>query len=59
MNSGNLVPLAITLGVLYVAYKFGPAHVKGMALGAAGVVLLNQIPVAKSGLNAPLLTAAA
>jgi hypothetical protein len=59
MDTTKLVPLAITLAALYAVYRWGPGAAKGMALGAAGVVLLNQIPVVKQGLNAPLLTAAA
>lgn len=59
MDTSKIVPVVITGAVLWAAYHFGPGWLKGMALGAAGVVLLNQIPVAKSGLNAPILSAAA
>lgn len=44
-----LVKLAITAGVLYFAYKSGSPEIKGMALGAAGVIVLNQIPLARDG----------
>jgi hypothetical protein len=59
MDTSKLVPLAITLVAAWAAYHFGNHIVKGMALGVAGVTLLNQIPVVKSGVNAPILSAAA
>lgn len=55
MDFSKLVPLLITGGLLYAAYKFGPPEAKGMALGAAGVILLNQIPVARDGLQTRLV----
>lgn len=55
MDLSKAMPLVITLGVLYAAYKFGPPVVKGMALGAAGFIALNQIPVARDGANVRLV----
>lgn len=52
MDTSTMSPLfklAVTLGVLYAAHKYGSPEVKGMALGAAGAILLNQIPVAREG----------
>jgi hypothetical protein len=54
MNS-NLVKLAVLAGVLYAAYKYGPAEVKGMALGVAGSVLLNQIPMVRDAAQVRLV----
>ena len=50
-----LVKLAITAGALWAAWKWGNPEVKGMALGAAGYVLLNQIPLARDGANVRLV----
>lgn len=44
-----MVKLGATALVLWLAWKFGPPEVKGMALGAAGVIALNQIPIAREG----------
>lgn len=44
-----LVKLAITGAALYFAYKSGSPEIKGMALGAAGIILLNQVPVVREG----------
>lgn len=52
MDLSNLSPLAklaITAAALYFAYKHGGPEVKGMALGAAGAIALNNIPVVREG----------
>ena len=54
MNS-NLMKLAVTAGVLFVAWKYGTPEIKGMALGAAGVIALNQIPFARDGQDVRLV----
>jgi hypothetical protein len=54
MNS-NLMKLAALAGVLYAAYRYGPAEAKGMVLGVAGVVLLNQIPMARDAAQVRLV----
>jgi hypothetical protein len=62
MDTTQLSPimkLAITLGALWAAYKFGPPELKGMALGAAGIIALNQVPIVREGANVRLLQAAA
>lgn len=51
------VKVAIAAGVIYAGWKWGSPEVKGMALGAAGVFLVNQIPVVRDGANARLLAA--
>lgn len=50
-----MVKLAITLGALYMAYKHGGPEIKGMALGAAGAIALNQIPLARDGAGVRLV----
>lgn len=52
MFDSPLMKLAVLLGVTYVAWKYGPTEVKMAALGVAGVVVANQIPVVREGLNA-------
>ncbi|MGQ0750600.1 MAG: hypothetical protein ACT4PS_08705 [Betaproteobacteria bacterium] len=44
MDSQKLMSLALAAGIIYAAYKFGPAEVKGAALGVAGVIVARQIP---------------
>ncbi len=51
----QLTKLAITGAAIWAAWKYGNAEVKGMALGAAGVVLLNQLPVVRDGANVRLV----
>ncbi len=55
MNTTALVPLAITAGVLWAAWKYGNGAVAGLALGAAGFIIANQIPVVRDGLNQRLV----
>lgn len=54
-NLSPLMKLAITGAALYFAYKHGSPEVKGMALGAAGVMALNQIPVVREGAGVRLV----
>jgi hypothetical protein len=52
MDTSTLSPavkLAITAAALFAAYKYGPEWVKGLAIGAAGTIALNQIPVVRDG----------
>ena len=52
MDTSTLSPLAklaITAGILYAAYKYGPDWIKGLAIGAAGTIALNQVPLARDG----------
>lgn len=44
MTTDQITSLAISLGIVYAAFKFGPGPVKGMALGVAGVIAAKQIP---------------
>jgi len=50
-----LVKLGLTGLVLFAAWKWGTPEVKGMALGAAGVMLLNQIPLVRDGTSMRLV----
>lgn len=50
MDTTKLMSLAITAGILYAAWKFGPAEVKGMALGVAGVMIARQIPYVQNNI---------
>lgn len=50
-----IMKLAVTAAALYWAYKHGSPEVKGMALGAAGAMLLNQIPVIRDGAEVRLV----
>ncbi len=54
-TSSPAFKLAITLGALYAAYKYGPDWMKGLALGAAGTVLVNQLPVVRDGASVRLV----
>lgn len=45
-----LVQVGLTGAVVYAAWKWGGPEVKGAALGVAGVVLLNQVPVVRDGM---------
>ena len=51
----NMLKLAITVGALWAAYKYGPSEVKGAALGIAGMMVINQIPVVRDGLSVRLV----
>lgn len=52
LNTQGLVPVAITVGVLFAAWKWGPVPVlKGLAMGAAGYMVANNIPVVRDGLH--------
>lgn len=53
--SNPLVKLAITTGVIFAAWKYGNGVVKTMALGAAGVIALNQVPFARDGAGVRLV----
>lgn len=58
MDTTNLSPavkLAITLAALYAAYQYGPAWMRGLAIGAAGTLALNQLPVLRDGANVRLV----
>lgn len=50
-----MVKLAITAAALYGAYHYGPNWMKGLAIGAAGFVALNQVPVIRDGMAVRLV----
>lgn len=45
MDTSKLVPAAIAGALIYAAYKYGPAPVKAMALGVAGVMVAKLVPI--------------
>jgi hypothetical protein len=47
-----IVRLAILGAALYGAWRFGGPYGKAAALGVAGYVIANQVPVVRDGLNA-------
>lgn len=50
-----LVKFSITAAALYAAWKYGNAEVKIMALGAAGAIVLNQLPMVRDGASVRLV----
>ncbi len=55
MDTSKLVTLAVTLGALYAAYRFGNGAMKGAALGVAGVMVANNLPYVRDGLQTRLV----
>lgn len=55
MDTTKLVPLAITAAALYAVWKFGTPEMKGAALGVAGLIAINQVPVVRDGVTARLV----
>ena len=54
-----VMKLLVAAGAVYAAYHFGGSVVKTLALGAAGYMVLNNIPVLQDGLQTRLVQAAA
>ena len=51
MDTAQLTKMAIALGILYAVQKFAPQQwVKAAAIGAAGVIVLKQVPYVKDAL---------
>lgn len=50
MTSSQLTKLAISAGILFAAFKFGPAPVKAMSLAVAGVIAAKQVPYLQDSL---------
>lgn len=51
MDTAKLVPLGISLGILYAVAKFAPnPMVKAAAYGTAGVIVAKQIPYLRESL---------
>lgn len=50
MTTDNLQNLAISAGILFAAYKFGPAVVKAGAIAVAAVIVAKNIPYVNSNL---------
>lgn len=44
MTTEQLTSLAISAGILFAAYKFGPAVVKGGAVAVAAVMVAKRVP---------------
>jgi hypothetical protein len=47
--------LALTAAALWAAYKYGNNTIRGLAMGAAGAIVLNQIPVVRDGADVRLV----
>jgi hypothetical protein len=47
LSQENLMKLGIALGVVYAAWKFGPAWAKAGALGVGAVIVAKQVPYVK------------
>lgn len=50
MTSAQLQQLAITAGILWAAYKFGPGAVKAGALAVGAVIVAKNVPYVKDSL---------
>ena len=44
MNTSTLMPYALAAGILYAAYKFGPATVKAGAIAVGAVIVAKHVP---------------
>lgn len=44
MNSADLTAVAIAAGIVFAAYKFGPAPVRAGAVAVAAVMVAKRIP---------------
>jgi hypothetical protein len=58
MDNG-LAKLALGLGILYAAYRWGPPVVKSLAVGAAGFMVANNVPIVQDVLTARVVKPAA
>lgn len=47
MNQADLMKLAIPAGILFAAYKFGPAMAKGAVVAIAAVAIAGRVPYVK------------
>jgi urea transporter len=47
MSQAEMKGLAIAAAILFAAYKFGPAVVKGGAVAVAAVIVANRVPYVK------------
>ena len=48
MTTEQMTSLAISAGILFAAYKFGPAIVKAGAVAVAAVMVAKQVPYVKN-----------
>jgi len=44
MDTAKLTSLGIALGIVYAAFKFGNAPIKGAAVSIAAIMVAKQIP---------------
>lgn len=44
MDMSKIMPYALAGGILFAAYKFGPAQVKAGAIAVAAVIVAKQVP---------------
>lgn len=47
MNQADLMKYGIAAAILFAAYKFGPAAVKGGAVAVAAVAVATRLPYVK------------
>lgn len=50
MTSDQMQSLAISAGILFAAYKFGPAVVKAGAVAVAAVMVAKNVPYVKNNI---------
>lgn len=50
MTTEQMTSLAISAGILFAAFKFGPATVKAGAIAVASVIVAKQIPYISNNL---------
>jgi len=50
MNTTDMTALAIAAGIVFAAYKFGPAPVRAGALAVASVMVAKRIPYVQNQL---------
>jgi len=55
MDLTKLTPLLLTGFALYALWRFGGPEGKGMALGVAGYMAINQIPGVRDGVQTRLV----
>lgn len=44
MTSADMTAMALAFGILFAAYKFGPAPVKAGAVAVGAVIIAKRIP---------------
>ena len=55
MDTSKLLAIGALGALLFAAYRYGSPEMKGAALGVAGMVVINQLPIVRDGLQARLV----